>query len=291
MSAGRPAAGRVALVTGASAGIGKSIVRRLLQQGWTVHGAARRVEQMADLAAAGATVAPLDLSDEASMKACVRRVLDAHGRIDALVNNAGYGSYGALEDVPLAEARRQFEVNVFALVRMCQLVLPAMRAQHGGTIVNVSSMAGRGWTPFGGWYHATKHAVEVLSDVLRVEVEPFGVKVVVIQPGRIESEWSATAARTLRKSSRASEYRDQAEPLAVLLEDYGGAASPEVVTDAVVRALSSATPRRRYATPLEARAAILLHWLLPDAAWERLTALGLRAAARRTRSAGRRNQN
>lgn len=291
MSAGGPAAGRVALVTGASAGIGKSIVRRLLQHGWTVHGAARRVEQMAELAAAGATVGPLDLGDEASMKACVRRVLDAHGRIDALVNNAGYGSYGALEDVPLAEARRQFEVNVFALVRMCQLVLPTMRAQRGGTIVNVSSMAGRGWTPFGGWYHATKHALEVLSDVLRVEVEPFGVRVVVIQPGRVESEWAATAARTLRKSSRASVYRDRVEPLAALLEDYGGAASPEVVSDAVVRALSSAAPRRRYATPLEARAAILLHWLLPDAAWERLTALGLRAAARRTRSAGRDDQN
>jgi len=282
---------RVALVTGASAGIGRSLVRRLLQQGWTVYGGARSVDRMADLAAAGATVLALDLTDDASMAACVRRVQHEQGRIDALVNNAGYGSYGALEDVPLAEARRQFEVNVFALVRMCQLVLPAMRAQRRGTIVNVSSMAGRGWTPFGGWYHATKHALEVLSDAMRVEVEPFGVKVVVIQPGRIDSEWSATAARTLRASAGASVYRKQIEPLAALLEDYGGAASPEVVTDAVVRALSTARPKRRYAMPAEARAAIFLHWLLPDAAWERLTSFGLRAAARRLRAGGGPAQN
>ncbi len=280
---------RVALVTGASAGIGKSIVRRLLQQGWAVYGAARRVEQMADIAAAGARVVALDLTDDASMVACVRRVQDEQGHIDALVNNAGYGSYGALEDVPLAEARRQFEVNVFALVRMCQLVLPAMRAQRRGTIVNISSMGGRGWTPLGGWYHATKHSVEVLSDALRVEVEPFGVNVVVVQPGRIESEWSATAARTLRASATASAYRDQVEPFAALLEDYSGAASPEVVADAVVRALSTATPKRRYAIPAEAQAAIFLHWLLPDAAWERLTAFGMREAAKRT--ARRRAQN
>ena len=272
---------RVALVTGASAGIGKSIVRRLLQQGWTVYGAARRVDQMADIVASGAKALPLDLTDEASMVACVRRLLDEQGRIDALVNNAGYGSYGTLEDVPIAEARRQFEVNVFALARMCQLVLPTMRAQRSGRIVNISSMGGRGWTPLGGWYHATKHSVEVLSDAMRVEVEPFGVKVVVVQPGRIESEWSATAARTLRASATASVYRDQAEPFAALLEDYGGAASPKVVTDAVLRALSTPKPKRRYATPADARVSIFLHWLLPDAAWEWLTAVGIKEAAKR----------
>jgi len=282
---------RVALVTGASAGIGKQLVRRLLREGWTVYGAARRLEQMADIAAEGARVLRMDVADEASMTSGVQQLLAAEGRIDALVSNAGYGSYGALEDVPIAEAKRQFEVNVFGLVRLSQLVLPSMRSAGRGRIVNISSMGGRGWTALGGWYHATKHSVEVLSDAMRVEVAPFGVQVVVVQPGRIESEWSGTAAATLRASGARSAYRERIEPFAALLEDYGGAASPEVVSDAVVRALSSAAPRRRYATPLEARAAILLHWLLPDAAWERLTALGLRAAARRTRSAGRDDQN
>ncbi len=271
---------KVALVTGASAGIGKAIVRRLLKDGWTVYGAARRTDRMADIQAEGAHLLALDVTDDASMSAGVAALLQAQGRIDALVNNAGYGSYGTVEDVPIAEARRQFEVNVFGLARLSQLVLPAMRHAGAGTIVNISSMGGRGWTAVGGWYHATKHAVEVLSDAMRVETRPFGIRVVVVQPGRIESEWSATAARTLRGSAASSAYRDQVEPLAEMLEDYGGAAAPEVVADAVAKAVNSAHPKRRYATPADARAMIFLHWLLPDAAWEWLMRTALAAAAR-----------
>ena len=277
---------RVALVTGASAGIGKQLVRRLLREGWTVYGAARRLEQMADIAAEGARVLRMDVADEASMTSGVQQLLAAEGRIDALVNNAGYGSYGALEDVSIAEARRQFEVNVFGLVRLSQLVLPSMRSAGRGRIVNISSMAGRGWTPLGGWYHATKHSVEVLSDAMRVEVAPFGVQVVVVQPGRIESEWSGTAAATLRASGARSAYRERIEPFAALLEDYGGAASPEVVVDAVMKGLNAARPRRRYATPADARIGIVLHWLLPDAAWEWLMDSGVRAFAKRVAKAG-----
>lgn len=275
-----PAARRVALVTGASAGIGKAIVRRLLRDGWKVYGAARRTDRMADIEAEGARLLALDLTDDASLSAGVAALLQAEGRIDALVNNAGYGSYGTVEDVPIAEARRQFEVNLFGLARLSQLVLPAMRRARSGTIVNISSMGGRGWTSLGGWYHATKHALEVLSDAMRVEVRPFGVRVVVVQPGRIESEWSATAARTLRDSATASAYREQIEPMAEMLEDYGGAAAPEVVADAVAIAVNSPNPRRRYATPADARVMIGLHWLLPDAAWEWLMRTALAAAAR-----------
>ena len=140
---------RVAIVTGASAGIGKQIVRRMLHESWIVYGGARRLDQMSDIASEGAQVLPLDVADERIMSGFVRSVLAAEGRIDALVNNAGYGSYGALEDVPIAEARCQFEVNVFGLVRMSQLVLPSMRAAGRGRIVNISSMGGRGWTPLG----------------------------------------------------------------------------------------------------------------------------------------------
>jgi NAD(P)-dependent dehydrogenase (short-subunit alcohol dehydrogenase family) len=272
----KPGARKVALVTGASAGIGKAIVRRLLRDGWIVYGAARRLDQMEDIKSAGARVVALDVTDDASMIAAVRAVVDGEGRLDALVNNAGYGSYGAIEDVPLAEARRQFEVNVFGLARLCQLVLPTMRAARSGLIVNISSMGGRIWMPIGGWYHATKHALEVLSDTLRVEVRPFGVRVVVIQPGAIESEWSGIAARTLRASSENSVYGALIAPMARILEGYKSAASPEVVADAVSLAVNSTNPRRRYAVPFQSKLYIFARFLLPDWAWERVVAASVK---------------
>src|SRR5262245_52781560 len=154
---------KVAIVTGASSGIGESTARRLRALGYTVYAAARRVDRMAGLAADGIRVVRLDVTDDASMSALVDHVVAESGRIDVLVNNAGYGSYGAVEDVPLAEARRQFEVNVFGLARLTQLVLPHMRRQGAGRIVNISSIGGKIHEPLGGWYHATKFAVEGLS--------------------------------------------------------------------------------------------------------------------------------
>jgi len=266
----------VALVTGASAGIGKAIVRRLLRDGWVVYGAARRVDHMADIRGEGAKVLAMDVTDDASMATAVRQLLDAEGRIDALVNNAGYGSYGAIEDVPLDEARRQFEVNVFGVARLCQLVLPAMRAARSGTIVNITSMGGRIWMPIGGWYHATKHALEVLSDALRVEVRPFGINVVVVQPGAIKSEWADIAADNLDRTAQGSVYQATIGPMARALRNYDRAAGPEVVAEAVSRAVNSPHPKRRYATPLDAKALIFLHWLLPDALFERLLKAALK---------------
>ncbi|MCB9684430.1 MAG: SDR family NAD(P)-dependent oxidoreductase [Alphaproteobacteria bacterium] len=260
---------RVALVTGASAGIGKDIVRRLLKDGWTVYGAARRVDAMQDIASEGARVLPLDVTDEASTKAAVETLLAAEGRIDALVNNAGYGSYGALEEVPLDEARRQFEVNVFGVIRLSQLVLPTMRQQRSGTIVNITSMGGRIWMPIGGWYHATKHALEVLSDTMRVEVAPFGVKVVVVQPGAIQSEWSGVAADNLEKASQGTLYAQFVAPMTKVLRGYTTASPASVVSDAVSRALATTAPRRRYATPFDAKGLIFLHRWMPDWLWER----------------------
>lgn len=271
---------KVVLVTGASAGIGKAIARRLLREGWTVYGGARRVAQMADLASEGASLLPLDVTDDGSMRAAVDAILGAEGRIDALVNNAGYGSYGAVEDVPLDEARRQFEVNVFGAARLAQLVLPRMRSAGHGTIVNVTSMGGRIWMPIGGWYHATKHALEALSDAMRMEARPFGVDVVVIQPGAIASEWAGISADHLEETSRGSAYASQAAPFASVLRDYRGAASPGVIAEVTLKALTARTPRRRYAAPMDAKALIFLKWLLPDALWERLLALMMRSAAR-----------
>lgn len=200
---------RVAIVTGASSGIGAATVRKLASLGLVVYAVARRVDRMKDLEADGngsVVTVPVDLTDDASMVALVDRVMAECGRIDVLVNNAGYGSFGAIEEVPLEEARRQFEVNLFGLSRMIQLVLPHMRAAHRGYIVNVSSMGGVIWEPLGGWYHATKFAVEGLSNSLRAEVAEFGIQVVVIQPGAIATEWGAIAADTLEKTSAGSAY-------------------------------------------------------------------------------------
>ena len=154
----------IALVTGASSGIGEATARRLADDGFVVYGAARRIDRLEPLAAYGIVPLAMDVTDEASMTAGIDRILSERGRIDVLVNNAGYGSYGALEDVPLEEARRQFEVNVFGAARLMQLVLPHLRAQRSGTIINVTSMGGKIYTPLGGWYHATKFALEALSD-------------------------------------------------------------------------------------------------------------------------------
>src|SRR5512139_3357829 len=188
---------RVALVTGGSSGIGECTVRELLDAGFTVYAVARRVERMQPLADAGAHVFAMDVTDDASMVSGVQRIIGEQGRIDVLVNNAGYGSYGAVEDVPIDEARRQFEVNVFGLARLTQLVTPHMREQGSGRIINISSIGGKFYEPFGAWYHATKFAVEGFSDSLRLELKPFGVDVVIIEPGPIITEWNEIARDSL----------------------------------------------------------------------------------------------
>lgn len=259
---------KVALVTGASAGIGKSIVRRLIGEGWTVYGAARRVEQMADIQSEGAKILSMDVTDEASMVAGVDAILAAEGRIDALVNNAGYGSHGALEVVPIDEARRQFEVNVFGLARLVQLVLPTMRAAKSGTIVNIGSIAGRMWMPFGSWYHATKYSLEALSDALRVEVAPFGVRVVLVQPGAIRTEWGDIAVNNLVTRTTGTVYETPARNFSRILAGAGMAAGPEVIAKVVSRAVNSRCPRRRYAAPFHAKMLIFLSWLMPTCVWD-----------------------
>src|SRR4051795_6076398 len=174
---------RAVLITGCSSGIGRATAERLARAGYTVYATARKPESIADLEGAGCRTLALDVTDEESMSAAVRTVEEAEGAVGVLVNNAGYSQSGAVESVPMDAIRRQFETNVFGLVRMCQLVLPGMREQHWGRIVNISSMGGKFTFPGGGVYHATKHAVEALSDALRFEVAGFGVKVIVIEPG------------------------------------------------------------------------------------------------------------
>lgn len=257
----------VAFVTGASTGIGYETAWKLAAHGFTVYAGARRVGMMEPLKAHGVHVLPLDVTDEESMTGAVERVLAAHGRIDVLVNNAGYGSYGSLEEVELDEGRRQFEVNVFGLARMTQLVLPGMRAAGRGRIINVSSIGGQMYEPLGAWYHATKFAVEGLSDSLRIELKPHGIDVSIIEPSGTASEWGAISGDSLLATSGRGPYMDQAKVVAAALAATVGSSlstPPAVIADAIVHAATARRPRTRYPVGKGARAILLLRRLLPD---------------------------
>ncbi|MET8430903.1 oxidoreductase [Nocardia sp. NPDC004860] len=262
---------KTALVTGASSGIGEATARKLADLGYTVYGAARRIDRLQKLADHAVRPLAMDVTDDASMTAGIARIIGETGRIDVLVNNAGYGSYGAIEDVPLDEARYQFEVNVFGAARLAQLVLPHMREQRSGTIVNITSMGGKIYTPLGGWYHGTKFALEGLSDCLRLEAQPFGVNVVVIEPGGIATEWGGIAANNLRKVSGDTAYASQAQAVATLLSSEANArrnSPPQVIADAIGKAVTARRPKTRYTVGFGARPLIFVKWLLPDRAFD-----------------------
>ena len=217
----------------------------------------------------------LDLSDDESMTRCVEDVLQDAGRIDLLVNNAGFGQAGSVEEVPLDAARRQFEVNVFGLARLCQLALPAMRRQGEGRIINVSSMAGRFSSPFLGWYHASKYAVEALSDALRVEVAPFGIKVSVVEPGFIKTDWGSIAAKSLRDVSGTGDYKETADKVASFYEEVyapksRGSSGAQPVFRAILKAATSRHPKSRYVVGKSARLFITGRRLLGDRAFDKL---------------------
>ena len=268
---------KIILVTGASSGIGFDAARSLAQKGHRVYGAARRVEKMEPLRAYGVIPLRMDVTDEASMEAGVRSILEAEGRIDVLVNNAGYGSFGAIENVPIEEARRQLEVNVFGLARLTQLVLPSMRAQQAGRIIDIASVAGKMNLYFGGWYHVSKFAVESLSDALRIELKPFGIDVSIIEPGGIHTDWGVIAADHLRDSSKGTPYEKEAlRESETLRKAYTGnyLSKPSVVTRAICKAALSRRPRARDRVGFGATTLVFFHAILPDRWWDALARLG-----------------
>lgn len=265
---------KTALVTGASSGIGEATVRQLISNGYRVFAAARRIERMRPLEALGATLLSLDLTDDASITAALEEVTrETGGRLDVLVNNAGYGSYGALEDVPMDEARRQVEVNLFGLARLCQLSIPLMRARRSGTIINVTSVGGKFGEPFGSWYHATKFAVEGLSDCMRLELRPFGIRVVVIEPGAIRTEWNEIARKSLVERSGETAYGPFARRHAAMLASADAsstASEPDVVARAISKAVAARNPSPRYPIGGGAKLLLFIAWLLPDKALDRI---------------------
>src|ERR687894_2128937 len=274
MASGNGWVSRAVLITGCSSGIGWATAERLAGRGWTVYATARDVEAIAPLEDSGCRLLELDVTDEGSMRRAVEEVERAEGAVGVLVNNAGYSQSGAVEGVPPEKVRRQFETNVFGLVRMCQLVLPGMRGQGFGRIVNLSSMGGRLTFPGGGFYHASKYAVEAISDALRFEVRGFGVEVVVVEPGLIRTGFAQTAVSSIGDDGAqdgpyagfvagvARTIRENYEmgPLAKL----GG--DPETVAETIERAISAERPRTRYTVTPSARLLIGTRRLLPDRA-------------------------
>ena len=265
---------KAVLITGCSSGIGRATAARLSDVGWRVYATARNVEDIAPLEERGCIVLPLDVTDEDSMVSSVDEVERREGAVGVLVNNAGYSQSGAVEAVPMDKIRRQFETNVFGLVRMCQLVLPGMRRQAYGRIVNVSSMGGKLTFPGAGYYHASKHAVEAISDALRFEVEGFGVKVSVIEPGLIRTGFANAAVGSM-DGQEEGPYAGFDEAVArATTENYEQgpisrlAGEPEAVAEAIEHALSARSPRSRYAVTSSAHLFLGLRRLLPDGVWD-----------------------
>jgi NADP-dependent 3-hydroxy acid dehydrogenase YdfG len=265
---------KVVLITGCSTGIGAETAAHLAANGYTVYATARRVETLDRLVDKGCHALALDVNDEESMRAAVAAVEDEHGAVGALINNAGYSQSGALETISLDDIRRQFETNVFGLIRMCQLVLPGMRRVGTGRIVNLGSMGGRLTFPGGGVYHATKYSVEALSDALRFEVQGFGVRVVLIEPGLIVTDFAKTAVASVDTLPTTGPYARFNRAVAAgtdaayrgPLAKLGG--GPDAVAAVILRALRSRRPRARYRVTPSATLAIAQRRITPDRLWD-----------------------
>jgi short-subunit dehydrogenase len=264
---------KVILVTGASSGIGKATAEQLIADGHTVYGAARRIEKMKDLKDKGGHAIQMDVTKEADIKACVAQIINAEGRIDILVNNAGYAVYGPVEQVSLEDARRQFEVNIFGLAAITKAVLPHMREQKSGKIINVSSMGGKIYTPFGAWYHGTKHALEGWSDCLRLELKPFGIDVVIIEPGIIKTEFMDVMYDPMVERAKEGPYAEMANKIASsskeMYEKPGQSSPPTVIAEVISKAVKSKKPKTRYVAGKLAKPLMFMRKWLGDRIYDK----------------------
>jgi NAD(P)-dependent dehydrogenase (short-subunit alcohol dehydrogenase family) len=264
---------KVILITGASSGMGKEAALALIHEGHTVYGAARRVEKMQDLVDAGGHAVQLDVTDHDAVSGVVQRIVQESGRIDVLVNNAGYAIYGAVEDTTIEDARRQFEVNLFGVAALTKAVLPHMRGQRSGKIINITSMGGKIYTPLGAWYHATKHALEGWSDCLRLETKQFGIDVIVVEPGAIATEFGDVMVQPMLDRSGSGPYATMARATAKTTKaSYeGGDSSPaSVIADVISKAIAARKPKTRYVAGKYAKPMIWMRKWLGDRMFDRL---------------------
>lgn len=244
-------ASKTVLVTGASSGIGKETAKTLASQGHTVYAAARRLENMEDLKAFGCIPLKMDITSDEDVMGVVAQIERNHGGVDILINNAGFGTQGSVEETTIEDARYQFEVNLFGLGRLTQLVLPHMRKQKSGKIVNVSSVIGKIYGPLNAWYAGSKHALEGWSDCLRMELKPFGIDVIIIEPGAIATEFEEVFVEPMLKRSGEGPYGQVAQALArfskEMQDNPNGSSPPSVIAETIVQAINARQPRTRYA--------------------------------------------
>jgi len=262
------------LITGASSGMGKETALQLIKEGHVVYGAARRVESMEELVENGGHAIKMDVTDEEAIIQGVEQVIKEQGKIDVLINNAGYAIYGAVEDTSIEDARRQFEVNIFGLARLTQLVLPHMRKQNSGKIINISSMGGKIYTPLGAWYHATKHALEGWSDALRIEVKQFNIDVVIVEPGAIATEFGEVMLEPMLSRSGEGPYSNIAQSMANATrssyEKKGASSPPSVIANVISKAINAKKPKTRYVAGKMAKPLMFMRKRLSDRTFDRI---------------------
>lgn len=264
---------QVILITGASSGMGKETAQLLIQQGHSVYTLARRVDQMKDLASMGGFPMSLDVTREEDIVQVVDKIIAIEGRIDVLWNNAGYGLYGSVEEIPVTDAVKQFDVNLFGLAAITQKVIPQMRKQMSGTIINTSSMGGKMYTPMGAWYHASKHALEGLSDCLRLELKPFNIHVVVLEPGIIKTEFGSVMLTNIGRYSAKGPYGNLTANLIQAtkkLYDQGQASSPKVIAQTVSTIVNSRRPKTRYRVGMWAKPMVWMRIYLGDRLFDKI---------------------
>lgn len=264
---------KIILITGASSGLGKDFALSLLKEGHIVYGLARRVDKMKDIVKAGGKAIAMDITDESQIQKALDQVMKEQGKVDVLINNAGYGVYGPVEEVPIDTARRQFEVNMFGLASLTQKVIPIMRGNKAGTIINISSIGGKMYTPMGAWYHATKHALEGWSDCLRLELKPFGIDVVIIEPGGIATNFYNVFQEKLQGDTKNGPYASALQKLIKSIKEMsenGRFSPPSVITKLVCEAVNSKKPKTRYAGGAYAKLLLFMRKYLGDRLFDKI---------------------
>lgn len=264
---------KVILITGASSGMGKEAAKSLIVQGHIVYTVARRLDQMQDIKTMGGHPMSMDVTQEHDTQHVVDTIIQKEGKIDVLWNNAGYGLYGAVEDIPVSEARNQFEVNLFGLAAITQKVIPYMRTAKEGLIINTSSMGGKMYTPMGAWYHASKHAVEGFSDCMRLELKPFNIHVVVLEPGIIVTEFGDVMLKNISKFSAKGAYASLTQKLIAATQkmyDSGQGSSSAVIADTVTKIVNTKSPKTRYRVGLWAKPMVWMRLYLGDRLFDKI---------------------